>query len=76
MSMPTHDEILQTALGLPEAQRIMLATELLNSIAESPPGISTDDPGLEAELDRRFNDATKTIAWDEVRRQLDDDLKP
>ena len=70
-----HAEILKSALSLPEADRISLATELLDSIAGTQPGQSVDDPGFAEELDRRFHDGSQPIAWEIVRRQLDDDLK-
>ena len=67
-------EILKNALTLPEQDRIQLATELIESVAGPPPGLSVDDPGFIAEMERRLADGSQPIAWGEVRRQLDDDL--
>ncbi len=69
-----HDEILKSALSLPASDRILLATELLDSLPGTPPGLSVDDPEFEAELERRFSDGTKSVPWEIVSRQLDDDL--
>ena len=72
---PLHDDILKFALSLPEADRITLATELLDSVEGTRPGMSVDAPCLADELDRRFDDGSPPIAWEIVRQQLDDDLK-
>lgn len=72
--LATHAEILKNALTLPEQLRIQLATELIESVAGAPPGLSVDDPGFAAEMERRLTDGSQPIVWDEVRRQLDDDL--
>ena len=69
-----HDEVLKSALSLPESDRILLASELLDSLPGTPPGLSVDDPEFEAELERRFSDGTKYVPWEIVSRQLDDDL--
>ena len=42
-------EILKSALTLPEQDRIQLATELIESVAGQPPGLSVDDPAFIAE---------------------------
>lgn len=72
--LTTHAEILKNALTLPEQDRIQLATELIESVAGSPPGLSVNDPGFMAEMERRLADGSQPIAWDEVRRQLDDEM--
>lgn len=69
-----HDDLLKTALTLPESERILLAAELLDSIPGELPGLSVDEPGFESELERRFNDGTKSVSWEEVSQQLKDDL--
>lgn len=38
-----HDDLLKSALTLPEAERILLATELLDSIPGKLPGLSVGD---------------------------------
>ena len=69
-----HDNVLKSALALPESDRILLATELLDSLGCTPPGLSIDDPGFETELDRRFNDGTNSVSWESVSQQLEVDL--
>ena len=72
--MSTAHDVLKSALALPESERILLATELLDSIPGTPPGLSIDDPGFEIELERRFNDCTKSTPWENVSQQLEDEL--
>jgi len=72
----TSAEILKTALALPEQERILLATELIDSVAGKPPGLSVDDPGFLEELERRATDGSTPIPWDEVKRRLDEKLNP
>jgi len=49
-----HDEILKSALSLPEADRILLATELLDSVAEGS-GVRTGQPN------RQFGGVTRPL---------------
>lgn len=69
-----HDDLLKSALALPESERILLATELIDSIPGTLPGLSVDEPGFETELERRFHDGTKSVSWENVSQQLEDDL--
>ena len=69
-----HDDLLKTALTLPESERIQLATELLDSIPGTLPGLSVDTAEFEKELERRFHDGTKSVSWEDVSQQLKDDL--
>ena len=73
MSVSPND-ILSSALALPERDRIRLAAELLDSIAGRPPGLSTSDPEFESELNRRLSDGRPTIPWEDVQRRLEGDL--
>jgi len=58
--------LLDAALQLPEADRLALASCLLESL---PPAatLSVDDPNLIAELDRRFADADGAVPWSDLR---------
>lgn len=63
--------ILETALSLPETERLVIAERLLESVpddAESP-----DDEAFATELDRRWaefeRDPSVAVPWSEVRRQ-------
>lgn len=69
-----HDDVLKSALALPESDRIQLAAELLDSIQGTPTVIALDDPGFEEELDKRFNDGTRSVPWAKVSQQLEADL--
>jgi putative addiction module component (TIGR02574 family) len=66
-------EILTAALSLPDDQRAGLAYKLLQSL--KPPGLAgEDDPGLEAELERRVAayDRGETTAsdWQDVSERI------
>jgi hypothetical protein len=61
----TPEMIYEAALGLPESERLDLATRLLDTVP--PEMLSEDDPDFLAELDRRFNDGSPTIPWSEIR---------
>lgn len=69
-----HDDILKSALSLPESDRIRLATELLDSFPGTPPGLSIEDPEFLKELERRANDPAPGIAWEEIQRTLEGKL--
>lgn len=65
-----HDDVLKSALSLPESDRIRLATELLDSLPGTPPGLSIEDPDFLKELERRANDPAPGIPWEEIQRKL------
>jgi hypothetical protein len=71
----THNQILQFAMSLPESERITLATELLDSLAGTAPGLAMNSPDFAIELDRRLHDTTPVVPWSEVQKLLDNDLK-
>lgn len=66
----TATEILKNALTLPESERIRLATELMDSVDESLPGLFVDEPGFLAEIERRANDPSPGTSWEEVQLSL------
>ena len=70
----SHDAILKSALSLSEADRILSATELLDSVDEPMPVMSIDDPKLLEELKRRASDPTSGVPWSEVKKILDEKL--
>ena len=72
----TREDVLKSALELPEADRLRIATELIDSVAGDWPGWSVDDPDFAAELERRANDGSRAIPWDAVQAQLRSDLAP
>ncbi len=73
MSM-SQEELFKSALALPEGERILLATELLDSIKSPLTHLSSDDPAFLDELDRRANDPSPGIPWEEVKRRLESKL--
>jgi hypothetical protein len=66
---------LKAALELPETDRMLLAQELMDTIPAESELWSIEDPGFLEDLERRANDGSPRIPWDqvqqEVRRQLD-----
>ena len=63
--------ILETALSLPENERLAIAETLLQSVPDDIEAL--DDAAFAAELDRRWNefqrDPSVAVPWSEVRRQ-------
>ncbi|AMV35297.1 hypothetical protein VN12_24440 [Pirellula sp. SH-Sr6A] len=66
------DEILKSALSLPEADRVILATEILDSVKEPMPGMSIDDPNLLDELKRRRASMDDSVSASELFARLDE----
>ena len=72
----TREEVFQSAMQLSEADRFQLATELLDTVSDDIPGVlSVDDPGFFAELERRTNDGSPGIPWEQVQAQLQADFQ-
>ena len=67
-----HDEILKSALSLSEADRILLATEIMDSVAEPMPGMKVGDPKLVEELNRRRASMNDSISASELFSRLDE----
>jgi putative addiction module component (TIGR02574 family) len=67
---PASDAILDAALKLPEDERLLLASRLLETVPDEPGGLSLDDPNLAEELKRRSADREGTVPWSEVRDEL------
>lgn len=70
-----REEVLKSAMALSEADRLLLATELLDTVADDGAGWSLDDPALLDELDRRANDGSPGIPWEAVKAHLRADLE-
>ena len=66
-------KLLEAGLGLPEDERLDLASALWASVGREP------DPEWEAawkaEIERRIADPRPSVPWDEVRRELRASLK-
>jgi hypothetical protein len=66
--MPASREtILEAALQLPEADRLVIASRLLDTLPEDLPGLSDDDADFAAELDRRSGDWEGSVPWEVLR---------
>jgi putative addiction module component (TIGR02574 family) len=70
--MDTNSQsILEVALKLPEAERVLLVNRLLDSL--SPEAEDPSEEALAAELDRRLaefhQDSTSAIPWSELKRR-------
>jgi hypothetical protein len=67
---PASDALFDAALELPEGERLLLASRLLESVPDEPCGLSLDDPNLVEELKRRSADLEGTVPWSQVREEL------
>lgn len=72
----TRAEVLKSAMDLSESDRLLLATELMETVPEDLLDWSIDDPGLIAELESRDGDGSPGISWESVKSQLRSDLQP
>ena len=71
----TREEVFRSAMALPEDERLLLASELLQTVSNELPGVAFDDPDLLAILESRANDGSAGIPWEKVRAQLQSDLE-
>lgn len=71
----SREEILKLALSLTKTDRLLLVTELLDSFDDSMPVLSLDGPTFLQELERRANDNSPGIPWEEVKRKMESKLR-
>jgi len=62
----SRDQIFDAALKLSEAERLLLVSQLLDTLPEDLPGLADDSPLLLDELDRRARDPSPTIPVSEL----------
>ena len=68
--MPLPPEaVFEAALELPESERLVLISRLLETMPVEDSAISLDDDLLEEELDRRFADREGSIEWSQLRAE-------
>lgn len=67
---PASSELFDAALKLPEDERLILASRLLETVPDEPCGLSLDDPDLVEELKRRSADREGAIPWSQMRDEL------
>ncbi len=70
----TREDVLKSAMELSETDRLLLATELMETVSDDLPGWSIDDPEFQVELERRSSDGSQGISWQDVQAQLRADL--
>jgi hypothetical protein len=63
------NDIIDAALKLPESDRLLIATRLLETLPDDQPGLSEDDPGFMDELERRASDKEPTIPVSDLWKQ-------
>ncbi len=61
--------ILAAAMQLPESDRLVLASRLMDSVPTEATSIAFDDPELDAELERRLADSHPGISWAELKAE-------
>ncbi len=68
---PQHQSLFDAALGLPEAERILLVQRLLESLPPATDLTQADE--LEAELERRYEEVEQgqagLVPWSELKEQ-------
>jgi hypothetical protein len=62
----SRDEILDAALKLTEADRLLLVSQLMDTLPDDLPGLPDDDPTFLEELERRAKDSDSTISASEL----------
>ena len=67
--LTSRDEILDSALKLPETDRLLIAARLLETIPDDIPGLSLDDADLLEELERRAQDTTGAVPVSDLWKQ-------
>jgi hypothetical protein len=65
----TPEVILEAAMRLPETERLVVVSRLLETLPAEDTGLSLDDESLLDELDRRFADREGSVSWPELRAE-------
>jgi len=63
------EAVFEAALKLPESERIVLVSRLLETMPPEDSGISLEDATLAEELDRRFADREGSIPWSDLQAE-------
>jgi putative addiction module component (TIGR02574 family) len=59
----------QAAMQLPEDERLLLASRIMETLPSDDVTSSLDDAELIAELDRRFSDPDGAVGWSELEAE-------
>jgi hypothetical protein len=65
----TREEVLEDALQLSDADRLVVANRLLETLSDYP-GLDSDDPDFAAELERRSGDWEGAVPWEQLRDEI------
>lgn len=69
--MPSDaDSVFHAACRLPETEFLTLVSRLIEKLPSPECGLSLDDPELEQELDRRFDDEEQSVSWATLRDEV------
>ena len=68
MPLETHT-IFDAAMKLPDDERLLLASRIMDTLPPDDLTCSLDDADLLAELDRRFSDSQDAVAWSELEAE-------
>ena len=61
--------LLEAAMKLPEDERLLLASQIMETLPSEDLTTSLDDLHLLAELNRRFSDPQGAVAWSELEAE-------
>ena len=59
----------EAAIKLPENERLLLVSRIMETLPAEDQIRSVDDPDLLAELDRRFSDSDGAVAWSDLEAE-------
>ena len=66
--MPVNvQEILEAAMKMPDADRLAIASCLMETLPDEIVALDADDPELLNELDRRWQSRHDTVPWTSLR---------
>lgn len=66
-------EILDSALQLPEADRLLVASRLLATLPDEVTADGMDEEEFTAELERRSGDWLGAVSWDDLKASMPSD---
>ena len=65
----TSEVILEAAMKLPESERLIVVSRLLETMPAEDSTASLDHASLVEELERRFTDHEGNVTWSELRAE-------
>jgi len=66
-------EVLDSALQLPEVDRLLIARRLLETLPDDLTAADLDEEEFKAELDRRSGDWRGAVSWAELKASMPSD---